>query len=100
MSRADRSRHSSPTSGVVAAYRVVIKRSAEKEIEHLPTGIRRLVVRRIFALADDPRPHGSQNLAGQDKYRIRQGDYRVVYTIEDANTVTVVRVAHRSDVYR
>jgi mRNA interferase RelE/StbE len=85
----------------VAAYRVVIKRSAEKEIEHLPAGIRRLVVRRILVLADDPRPQGSQKLAGQDKYRIRQGDYRVVYTIEDAIvTVTVVRVAHRSDVYR
>ena len=85
----------------MAAYSVVIKRSAEKEIEHLPAGIRRLVVRRILALADDPRPHGSQKLAGEDKYRIRQGDYRVVYTIEDAIvTVTVVRVAHRSDVYR
>lgn len=85
----------------MAAYSVVIKRSAEKEIEHLPTGIRRLVVRRILALADDPRPHGSQRLASEDKYRIRQGDCRVVYTIEDAIvTVTVVRVAHRSDVYR
>jgi mRNA interferase RelE/StbE len=85
----------------VAVYSVVIKRSAEKEIERLSPGIRRLVVRRIFALADDPRPQGSQKLAGQDKYRIRRGDYRVVYTIEDAIvTVTVVRVAHRSDVCR
>jgi mRNA interferase RelE/StbE len=85
----------------VAAYRVLITRSAEKEIERLPDGVRRLVVRRILALADDPRPHGSQKLSGEDKYRIRQGDYRVVYTIEDAVvTVTVVRVAHRSDAYR
>lgn len=85
----------------MAAYSVLITRSAEKEIDHLPVGIRRLVVRRIFALADDPRPHGSQKLTGEDKYRIRQGDYRVVYTIEDAVvTVTVVHVAHRSDVYR
>lgn len=85
----------------MAAYRVLITRSAEKEIEHLPDGVRRLVVRRILALEDDPRSHGSQKLSGEDKYRIRQGDYRVVYTIEDAIvTVTVVRVAHRSDVYR
>jgi mRNA interferase RelE/StbE len=85
----------------VAAYSVLVTRSAEKEIERLPVDIRRLVVRRILALADDPRPHGSQKLTGEDKYRIRQGDYRVVYTIEDAIvTVTVVRVAHRSDVYR
>jgi mRNA interferase RelE/StbE len=85
----------------VAAYRVLITRSAEKEIEHLPDGVRRLVVRRIVALADEPRPQGSQKLSGEDKYRIRQGDYRIVYTIEDVIvTVTVVRVAHRSDVYR
>ena len=85
----------------MAAYSVLVTRSAEKEIEQLPPGIRRLVVRRILALADDPRPHGAQKLAGQEKYRIRQGDYHVVYTIEDAIvTVTVVRVAHRSDVYR
>lgn len=85
----------------MAAYSVFITRSAEKEVERLPSRIRRLVVRRILALADDPRPHGSQKIAGDDKYRIRQGDYRVVYTIQDAIvTVTVVRVAHRSDVYR
>ncbi len=85
----------------MAAYSVLVTRSAEKEIERLPVDLRRLVVRRILALADDPRPHGSQKLSGEDKYRIRQGDYRVVYTIEDAIvTVTVVRVAHRSDVYR
>lgn len=85
----------------MAAYRILSARSAEREIERLPVGIRRLVVRRIFALAEDPRPHGSQKLSGEGKYRIRQGDYRVVYTIEDAIvTVTVLRVAHRSDVYR
>jgi mRNA interferase RelE/StbE len=85
----------------VGAYSVLITRSAEKEIERLPTAVRRLVVRRIEALAGEPRPHGSQKLAGEDKYRVRQGDYRIVYTIEDTIvTVTVVRVAHRSDVYR
>jgi mRNA interferase RelE/StbE len=85
----------------VGVYSVLITRSAEKEIERLPTHVRRLVVRRIEALAGDPRPHGSQKLAGEDKYRVRQGDYRIVYTIEDEIvTVTVVRIAHRSDVYR
>jgi len=85
----------------VGAYSVLITRSAEREIERLPTPMRRLVVRRIEALSGDPRPQGSQKLAGEDKYRVRQGDYRIVYTIEDSVvTVTVVRVAHRSDVYR
>jgi mRNA interferase RelE/StbE len=85
----------------VASYSVLVTRSAEKEIAALPVLVRRLVVLRIQALATDPRPHGSEKLSGEDKYRIRQGRYRVVYTIEDASvTVTVVRVAHRSDVYR
>jgi len=80
---------------------VLIRRSAEKEIERLPRNIRRLVVARIVALREEPRPSGSQKLAGQDAHRIRQGAYRVVYTIDDAaRVVTVVRVAHRSDVYR
>jgi mRNA interferase RelE/StbE len=85
----------------VAGYSVVIRRSAEKEIARLPTAIRRLIVRRILALGDEPRPRGSQRLSGRDGYRVRQGDYRVVYTIDDpGRVVTIVRVAHRSDVYR
>jgi len=85
----------------VASYRVLIKRSAEKEIVRLPEAIRRLVVDRILELGHEPHPPGSQKLAGRDEYRVRQGNYRIVYTIEDAVvTVTVVRVAHRSDVYR
>jgi mRNA interferase RelE/StbE len=85
----------------VGSYSVLVTRSAEKEIAALPVLVRRLVVLRIQALANDPRPHGSEKLSGEDKYRIRQGRYRVVYTVEDASvTVTVVRVAHRSDVYR
>ena len=85
----------------MGAYSVLIRRSAEKEIERLPNSVRPLMVRRILALADDPRPHGSKKLAGGGEYRIRQGEYRVVYTIDDAaRLVTIVRAAHRSDVYR
>jgi len=85
----------------VGGYNVLIRRSAEREIRELPAAVRRLVVGRILALQDEPRPHGTQKLSGQDGHRLRQGDYRIVYTIDDAlRTVTVVRVAHRSDVYR
>jgi mRNA interferase RelE/StbE len=85
----------------VDGFRVVIKRSAEKEITRLPDDVRPLVVERVLALREDPRPHGSQRLSGADGYRVRQGDYRVVHLVDDdARTVTVVRVAHRSDVYR
>ena len=74
----------------MGVYSVVIGRSAEKEIERLPEAARHLIVRRILALRDDPRPHGSQKLSGQDGYRVRQGDYRVVYTIDDAARVVAV----------
>jgi mRNA interferase RelE/StbE len=79
--------------------RVLVRRSAEKEIGRLPVGVRRLVVQRIVGLREDPRPPGK--LSGGEGHRIRQGDYRVVYTVDDGQrTVTVVRAAHRSDVYR
>jgi len=86
----------------VAAYRLLIKASAAKEIERLPTRkLRRAIVDRIHALAQDPRPPGCVKLSGADKYRIRHGAYRILYRIEDDRlVVTVVRVAHRKSVYR
>lgn len=86
----------------MARYSLVIKRSAQKEIRSLPTRkIRRAIVARIEALADDPRPPGCVKITGSDKYRIRQGAYRVLYTVHDDRVVVVVvRVAHRQAVYR
>jgi mRNA interferase RelE/StbE len=85
----------------VGRYRVLIRRSAEKEIARLPDAVRRRIVERILALTDAPRPHGCQKLSGEEKYRIRQGDRRIVHEIDDdAVVVLIVRVAHRSDVYR
>ena len=87
----------------MAAYSVLIKDSAAREIEALPTKEdRRRVVARIFALAENPRPDGSEKLAGEmERYRVRQGRYRIVYEIRDRELlVWVVRVGHRKDVYR
>lgn len=85
----------------MASYRVLLKRSAAKELEALPLKDRRRVVRRIQGLADDPRPAGCEKLSGQDKYRLRQGDYRILYSVDDAGSnVTVVKIGHRRDVYR
>ena len=76
-------------------------RSAAKELEGVPTKDRQRIVRRIAALAEDPRPAGAEKLSGDDKYRIRQGDYRILYEIEDAQlVVSVVRVGNRRAVYR
>ena len=85
----------------MASYSILIKTSAAKELEQLPDKPRRQLAKKIDALADQPRPPGCEKLSGQDLYRIRQGDYRVVYSIEDeVLTIHVVRVGHRREVYR
>lgn len=83
-------------------YEIRIKRSAAKEIEAVATRKdRRQIVRRIQALADDPRPPGCEKLSARALYRVRRGPYRVVYTFDDAERVVlVVKVGHRRDVYR
>ena len=82
-------------------YEIETKRSAAREIEDLPLRDRRQVVERIGLWAVDPRPRGCEKLVGGERYRVRQGDYRIVYTIQDvAITVWVIRVGHRRDVYR
>ena len=87
----------------MAKYRILVKASAAKEIERVGSkSDRRRIVEKIAGLAESPRPQGSEKLAGyDDRYRVRQGDYRVVYLIDDkALNVTIFRVGHRRDVYR
>jgi mRNA interferase RelE/StbE len=85
----------------VASYSLFLKPSAVKELEALPIAQRRRVVTRIRGLAAEPRPYGSEKLSGEEKYRVRQGTYRVLYTIDDTKReVAVVKIAHRRDVYR
>jgi len=87
----------------VAEYRLLIKPSAAKELEAVGTKAdRRRIVGRIQTLASNPRPSASEKLAGYaDRYRVRQGSYRIVYLIDDAHhQVTIFKVGHRKDVYR
>ena len=87
----------------MGGYSVSLKTSAAKEIDGLPARAdRQRVVSRIAALAADPRPPGSEKLAGhEDRFRLRQGRYRIVYSVDDRRrSVVVVKVAHRKDVYR
>ena len=85
----------------MADYKVLIKPSAVKEVEAIPAKDRERVVRKIRALTEDPRPRGSEKLSGDDKYRARQGRYRIVYSVsDDDRTVLVVKVGHRREVYR
>ena len=85
----------------MASYSVEIKRSAAKELADLSKADRSRVITRIRALARDPRPVGSEKLSGQERYRIRQGDYRILYEIHDLVVIVmVVKIGHRRDVYR
>lgn len=82
-------------------YKVEIKRSAVKEIERLPRKDIKAVLERIESLSENPRPHDCKKLSAQERYRVRCGDYRILYSIEDdILIVLVVKVGHRKDVYR
>ena len=85
----------------MASYRLLIKPSAGKDIEAIPKRDRRRIVAKVRSLANEPRPPGCEKLSGRDQYRVRQGNYRVLYEIHDMTlVVVVVKVGHRREVYR
>ena len=85
----------------MASYRLVFKRSVARDLRPLPKSDVAAILRRIEALADDPRPPGCEKLSAQERYRVRQGVYRILYEIRDEElVVTVVKVGHRREVYR
>ena len=86
----------------MARYSLRIKKSARKELESITTRAdRRRIIRRIESLADNPRPSGALKLSGLERYRIRQGRYRILYTIEDTVLIVhVIKIGDRKDVYR
>ena len=78
----------------MARYKIEIKKSAVKELEGIPARDLSRIMERIESLSDDPRPEGSKKLSGEEKYRIRQGNYRILYLIEDDLLVVyLVKVA-------
>ncbi|MCG3129575.1 MAG: hypothetical protein FLDDKLPJ_00309 [Phycisphaerae bacterium] len=82
-------------------YVVRIKRSAEREMDHLPRQAFERVRQALIGLEEDPRPRGSKKLRGVEDYRLRVGSYRVLYSINDrTRMVEVIAVGHRKDVYR
>jgi len=82
-------------------YKIFFKESVEKDLRSIPKKELKKILTRIEALAQEPRPQGYEKLSGQEKYRIRQGTYRIIYSIQDQElTVWVVKVGHRKDVYR
>jgi mRNA interferase RelE/StbE len=84
----------------VAKYKIEIKKSAIKELESIPSKDLKRIVEKIKLLAENPRPSGCLKLSGEERYRIRQGKYRILYAIkDDILTVYIVKVGHRKDVY-
>jgi mRNA interferase RelE/StbE len=85
----------------MAAYRLYFRESVEKDFAGIPKSDLKKILQRIKTLAEDPRPSGCEKLTGQDRYRVRQGRYRILYTIQDQGlTVWVVKVGQRKDIYR
>ena len=85
----------------MVSYNIVFKQSVAKDLRSIPKKDIQRILKRIDDLIDDPRPVGAEKLSGDEKYRIRQGNYRILYTIEDdIITVTIVKVGHRRDIYR
>lgn len=85
----------------MAAYKLFFKKSVQKDFDSIPKKDLKRILSRIESLSEDPRPHGFEKLTGQERYRLRQGRYRIVYSIQDDElTVWVVKVAHRKHIYR
>ena len=85
----------------MGAYSLFFRKSVERDVSGIPKADLRRIMDRIAALATDPRPPGCEKLSAQERYRVRQGNYRIIYSIQDQElTVWVVKVGHRRDVYR
>lgn len=85
----------------MAKYKITFKKSVAEDLRSIPASDVKRILAKFDELAEDPRGEGSKKLSGQDQYRVRQGLYRIIYEIKDnALVVTVVKVGHRSSVYR
>jgi mRNA interferase RelE/StbE len=85
----------------MAAYKLFFKKSVQKDFDVIPKKDLKRILNRIKALAENPRPVGCEKLTGQERYRLRQERYRIVYSIQDDElTVWLVKVGHRKHIYR
>jgi len=85
----------------MAEYEILFKESVWKDLKGVPKKDLKRILSRIENLGDDPRPSGSEKLAGQELYRVKQGNYRILYSIQDIElTIWVIKVGHRKEVYR
>ena len=82
-------------------YRVLFRKSVARDLRPIPNRDLQKILPTIESLSEDPRPSGIEKLSGQDRYRIRQGYYRIIYEVNDEEVVVVIiKAGHRKDVYR
>ena len=82
-------------------YKIYIKPTAVKELQKIPKRDVSKIIDKIRSLSSNPRPPGCEKLSADEKYRVRQGRYRIIYSIEDGKLVVlVIKIGHRKDVYR
>lgn len=85
----------------MAGYKIFFRKSVWKDFESTPKKELNRILKKIESLSENPRPSGSQKLSGQERYRIRQGRYRIIYSIQDEElTVWIVKIGHRKDANR
>ncbi len=85
----------------MAKYEISVKKSALKELNGIPKKELQKILKKIRTLSSNPRPQGSQKLSHREQYRFRQGDYRIVYSIQDDDlAVHIIKVGHRKEIYR
>ena len=87
---------------MTVSYKLLVKKSAEKELRGIPKQFLSKIIGKIKALASNPRPNACEAMTGSEKhYRVRQNDYRIVYTVDDSKKeIIIVKIGHRGDVYR
>lgn len=85
----------------MASFKIIFKQSVAKDLRQIPKKDVARILKRIEVLRTEPRPPGAEKLSGQEKYRVRQGVYRILYEIKNNELiVVVVKIGHRRDVYR
>ena len=85
----------------MAEYKLYFRESVEKDFRAIPKKDIKKILQHIESLTKEPRPHGCEKLTGQERYRLRQGKYRIVYSVQDNElSVWIVKVGHRKDIYR
>ena len=85
----------------MAEYKIYFKKSVLKDLQSIPKKDIKKILKVIESLSNDPRPSGCRKLSGQERYRLRQRQYRIIYSIQDDEiSVWIVKIGHRKDVYR